>query len=255
MKRVLLIILILVLIVCLCSISFGGCNRRTNKSNTLQQEEMSGTKDESGSSKKDGNEPQTKETVTVRFLNTDYSAISTQKIAIGGNATCPSIDFAPAHSFFSKWDKDLSAIESDINIFPIYTNVAQENNAIGYNSVYTSISQNFSIDIEIQGIVNYAGMDLIIEYGSGIQIESIIPCKGYAEYLHNSLEKEIAYSFASASVINGAMTLLSLYGTCISTKAQELTLAVQVTSISTLNENGDIQDAPYVVNNGTIYVI
>lgn len=270
MKKRLVLFLSITLIVCLLGSIFFACTskRTTNSTSSVKQTEEqknngSGQNDASVSAEENRQQgsssfeedPLVKQTAIVRFLNTDYSIISSQQVRIGDNAVPPIADFVPAQAFFTKWDGNFRAITSETNIFPVYTDVSSVRNAIGFNSVYTELSQSFSVEIEIQGDVNFAGLDLMIEYDAGITIDSVIPCKGFAEYSHLAAENKIVFSFANATTITGAMTLLTIKGSCLKAPLRDPAVKINVISLSAFDEEGEIKDAQYAVFNGSIYVI
>ena len=277
MKKGLIKIVLVVVILALCVACCYGCNRRAknNGVNTpTQQTDITddtqdkteptdtqtpsqpndGNEDPHGRTENTNDEPNVKTTAVVRFLNTDYSEISVQEIPLSGNAVAPKLNSVPAQTIFSGWDKPLDNIQDDTNFMPVYQNVSNVDNAIGFNTIYVSSGSEFDVDILIAGKVQFASTEMKLSYnGTAISVLDITPCAGYVAYHHNEEQCTINFSLASASNITGEMTLLRLHCRA-EVKTTDSPLSISVTDLSITNEQGDILDGQYTLFNEKIII-
>ncbi len=99
-------------------------------------------------------------THTVTFAYSDGTIIETKEVSHGKGIFPPTLK---EKGVFRGWSAGFNIVVSDIEVHPIYHNIA-ESNLFYFDSVYVKEGEKFSIDVCVGGTVSVSSGELILEY-------------------------------------------------------------------------------------------
>lgn len=146
---------------------------------------------------------------TVRFLDYDGSELKTEQVPHGGSATPPSNPSRVGYTFTS-WDKEYTAITSNLDINATYTinSYTLTFNATGGQVTPTSIEVVYNqpygeLPIPTKDYKEFAGWFTLEEGGIQVTSETLMGASSITIYAHwNDISSSVTFNLKSSSGIS-----------------------------------------------------
>lgn len=111
----------------------------------------------------------------VRFYGVDGAVLDSASAADGAAVLPPAIR-TPAGQVFRSWSEDLFAVTQDLDVFPVFEDEPETENAVFADSVYADIAGDISVLLKLGGKVGCCDFRLDIQYdGDLLQYASCEP--------------------------------------------------------------------------------
>ena len=150
---------------------------------------------------------------TVKFFDHKNALIAEYKVEDGESILFDQELPELENSVFKGWDKNLSSITEDTEVYPIYQSITKDSNAFYIDTYYINGGDDVWIDLKIGGNVDMKSAKIGIAYDSDIftyiehsSSEYISSVEANDEYLL------LSFDFAEKNIQNGS--ILKLHFEC-----------------------------------------
>lgn len=139
--------------------------------------------------------PQIKKHYTVTFLDLNGDVLAKESVKEGSPAFFNKKITAYPQKVFKGWNQDINAVNSDMEVLPIYQDIQNSNNVFYIETNYTDANKEFTVDLRLGGKISLETAKVGIAYDSKIvsfiDVKKEKQCSKYEqtkdEYLHFDL--------------------------------------------------------------------
>ena len=197
-------------------------------------------------------EPIVLDEFTVKFY-VDGVLVKEETVVEGFSATSPNDPIKEGYVFVG-WDAPFTNIQNNIIINAIFEEISVSENTINIDSKTVSIGSTFTMNITIQGIVDFSSYDIRLVYDS-TSLNLLSYTKGpKTDIVNTSLPNEIRFNYASVNNVDVETILLTLEFQVLATEAVELIISPYQVDISKVTSTYDVVLVNFKVINGIIKV-
>ena len=197
-------------------------------------------------------EPIVLDEFTVKFY-VDGVLVKEETVVEGFSATSPNDPIKEGYVFVG-WDAPFTNIHNNIIINAIFEEISVSENTINIDSKTVSIGSTFTMNITIQGIVDFSSYDIRLVYDS-TSLNLLSYTKGpKTDIVNTSLPNEIRFNYASVNNVDVETILLTLEFQVLATEAVELIISPYQVDISKVTSTYDVVLVNFKVINGIIKV-
>ena len=143
----------------------------------------------------------------VNFYDHQNKMIAQYKVKDGESVffdkSLPTVE----NSVFKGWNKNLSAITEDIEVYPIYQSIEKDNNVFYMDTYYVNGGEDLWIDLKIGGVIDAKAAIIGIAYDSEVltYLEN-----SSSEYLSSPIEVKddyliFSFDFSDKNIQNGSI--------------------------------------------------
>lgn len=112
--------------------------------------------------------------VSVSFYDDKNELVETKSVKFGQAVFPPNLANSVSGRIFLGWSHNLSCMTKDTQLYPVYNHYDKRSNVLSFDTVYVDSKDDFTVDLNLGGIVQLASFDMIIPYDDNtIHLKSV----------------------------------------------------------------------------------
>lgn len=191
---------------------------------------------------------------TVTFYSDDHSVILVDKVKHNQSAEPPIVPELTYGNIFTKWDKDISNVTSNLDVYPEYESVLGKDNTFTLQGAYGKVGENVSVPLMLCGDVKISGFDAEIEYDpDNLEFDSAANPDGDA-LVNNPEPGKIKINFVSTNNVTADVDICFLK-LILKKDVDQTPLTIKINSIYAVDEDGELFVPEYNTVDSNVFVV
>ncbi len=177
-----------------------------------------------------------------------------QEMVIEGSSAISPNDPIKENYVFVGWDTPFNNVQSDLIINAMFEEISVSDNIIHIESKTVNIGSTFTMNITIEGLVDFSSYDIRLVYDDA-SLNLLSYTKGSkTDVVNTSLSNEIRFNYASINNVTVETILLTLEFQVLATEPIELIISPYKVDITKVTPTYDVVPVNFKIINGIIQV-